>query len=470
MMVRTSTDRAPTRRRIGLALATACAASLSLAAASATVPAAAQQSDTAGTATGKRNTAVTDWNAAAGRAAVAACIAPVDNPLTESRMYAMTQIAVHDALNAIDRRSEPYAADFRAPRGASVNAAVAAAAHDVLVAVFSAFPEPFGQTCGDKGVESVESAYTAALARVPQGVSKSEGLAAGHRAARAVIALRTGDGSLTPLIVPDFPQGTRPGQWRFTLDRPFAYAPGWGSVRPFALRNADQLRSDPPRALTSVAYARDLNQVKALGGDGAPTRRTAAQTETALFWLESSPLAWNRIARTLAATSHLDPWEQARLLGLLNVALADGYIGSFAQKFDQLFWRPETAIRLANTDGNPATTADPDWKPLVTTPPIPDHDSAHAVEGGAASMVFRQFFGTDRYVFTQCSNTLPANTCATSQPTTHRFTSFSQAADENSISRVLIGFHFRWATTQGQEHGEDIGRYVVSSVMEQVQR
>src|SRR5947209_4944194 len=179
--------------------------------------------------------AVLDWNAAAGRAAVAACIAPTTDPLTESRMYVMAQLAVHDALNAVSPHAEPYAAHVRAPRWASLDAAVAAASHDVMLSVFRHFPEPFGQACGDQGATSVEQCYASSLAQVPDGAAKRAGLAAGHRAASAVIALRTGDGSTTPLVDPAFPQGTAPGQWRFTPGAPFAFAPGWGTVRPFGL-------------------------------------------------------------------------------------------------------------------------------------------------------------------------------------------------------------------------------------------
>ncbi len=412
-------------------------------------------------------TAVLDWNAAAGRAAVAACLAPTNNPLTESRMYAMAQLAVHDAINAVRPHAEAYATRFRAPAWASLDAAVAAASHDVMVSVFHDFPEPFGQACGDQGAASVEDFYATSLADIPTGAAKQAGLAAGHRAANAVIALRAGDGSTTPLTDPTFPQGTQPGQWRFTPGAPFAFAPGWGSVRPFGLTSAGQFRSAAPHALDSTAYARDLNEIKAFGGDGlsSPTVRTPAQTETAEFWVESSPLAWNRMARNVAQAARLDPWQQARLLGLLNIALADGYISSFAQKYDQLFWRPVTAIRLADTDGNPATTADPGWTPLEQTPPIPDHDSAHAVEGGAGSMVLRQVIGRDHFPIAQCSTTLPAG-CDSDAPVVHHFDTFSQAAAENSVSRIWVGFHFRWATVQGQLHGEAIGRYIANHLLQ----
>ena len=410
---------------------------------------------------------VLHWNEVAGEAATAACIAPAANPLTESRMYAMTHIAIHDALNAIHPRFASQAADLFAPPGTSVDAAVAAAAWTVMASVLDEVPEPFGAECGLKGLAVIDRAYASALAGIPSGSAKNEGVAIGRRAAVAIIEQREGDGSDTPLIDPDYPQGTAPGQWRFTEGNAFAFAPEWGSVKQFGLRSASQIQSAPPHRLSSAAYARDYNEIKRLGGDGVttPTSRTPQQTETALFWVESSPLSWNRLARSVAVRGRLDVWEQARLFGLLNIALADGYISSFAQKFTQKSWRPITAIRLGDTDGNRRTAGDPGWTPLLTTPPVPDHDSAHAVEGGAASSVFRTVFGTDRFSFTQCSLTVAAGKCGDPNPVVHRFTRFSQAAAENSVSRVYVGFHFRWASMQGQRHGEAIGRYVATRMM-----
>jgi hypothetical protein len=408
-----------------------------------------------------RPNAVTAWSAHAGNAALAACIAPVDNPLHESRMYAMTHVAIHDALNAIDRRARPYAYDAHVRRGASPDAAVAAAARDVLVAVLGQLPAPFPQACIDAGVASVESDYVAALDAIPNGPRKERGLAVGHAAAAAVLALRASDGADTTLLDFGFPQGSAPGEWIFTPDRPFAFAPGWAHVTSFVLSDATQFRPDPPDALDSPDYAADLNEIKALGGDGitTPTARTAGQTEIALFWLESSPLQWNRIARTLSASRRLDPWESARLFGLLNMALADGYISSFDTKYHYRYWRPVSAIRAADSDGNPRTSADPTWTPLVTTPPIPDYDSAHSVEGGAAAAVFRRFFATDRIAFTTCSLTLPAgSTCDAAAPVWRTYATFTEAAEENGLSRILIGFHFRKAVREGIEHGRGIGR------------
>ncbi|MDP9145898.1 MAG: vanadium-dependent haloperoxidase, partial [Actinomycetota bacterium] len=347
--------------------------------------------------------AVTVWNATAGKAAVDACLAPTGNPLHESRLYAVMHVAIHDALNAIDRRSRPYAFKTGAKPGASPDAAVAAAARDVLVPLLEQLPAPFSVCVTDSDVvESVDDAYAAALGAIPDGRAKRQGVALGQAAAAAILALRAGDGSDTPLFDTAYPQGTQPGEYRFTPGFDFAFAPGWADVTPFVLRDSSQFRPGPPYRVTGKKYAADFNEVKRLGGDDitTPSARTAEQTEIARFWVESSPQQWNRIARTVSAARGLDLWENARLFGLLNMALADGYIGSFDTKYHGYnYWRPVTAIQLAETDGNP-NSADPTWTPLVPTPPIPDYDSAHSVEGGAASQVLKRFFGTDHISFT----------------------------------------------------------------------
>ena len=296
-----------------------------------------------------RSDAVIAWNANAGEAAIAACISPVDNPLHESRLYAMAHLAIHDALNAIDRRSRPYAFSARVKREASPEAAVAAAARDVLVPLLNQIPAPFPPACGAAGAASVEADYAAALAAIPDGRAKTRGIEVGQAAAAAILALRAADGADTPLIVTDYPQGTNPGEYRFTPGTPFVFAPGWADVTPFVLRDSSQFRPGPPYAVTSRKYTADFVEVKRLGGDDitTPSARSAEQTEIALFWVESSPLQWNRIARTVSADARLDLWEQARLFGLLNMALADGYIGSFETKYHYNYWRPVTAIQTA---------------------------------------------------------------------------------------------------------------------------
>jgi hypothetical protein len=415
--------------------------------------------------------AVTEWNARAGAAAMAACISPGDDPLHESRMYAMLHIAIHDALNAIDRRSRPYAYDGDADEGTSPEAAVASAARHVLVPVIGEIPSPFPPECLAAGIALVEAEYAAALAAIPDGPAKTSGIALGQAAASAILGRRAHDGSDTDLLGFDYKEGVDPGEYRFTPGFNFAFAPGWGGVDPFVLNHPSQYRPGPPYKVTSKHYAADVNEVKALGGDGVttPSARTPEQTEIGLFWLESSPLAWNRLARSVAAAQGLDPWENARLFGLLNMALADGYIASWEAKYHYNFWRPVTAIHTADQDGNPDTAGDPSWTPLQLTYPLPDYDSAHSVQGGAAAQVLADFFGTDAIPFSACSLTLPAgDRCTDPAPVYRSFSSFSQAADENGLSRILVGIHFRLAVEQGIEHGRKIGKRAVNLLLKPV--
>jgi PAP2 superfamily len=414
--------------------------------------------------------AVATWNENAGKAAVAACISPVGPSPAEARLYAMTHVAIHDALNSIDRRSRPYAYHARTRRQASPDAAIAAAARDVLVPVLGELSTLVPQDCIDKAVTGVEADYAAALGAVPDGRAKARGVAVGQAAAAAILALRADDRA-QKLVVPDFayPQGTAPGEYRFGPGATFAFAPKLGELTPFVLRDGSQFRPGPPHAVTDPRYTADFNQIKRLGGDGVttPSARTPDQTEIAMFWYESSPLQWNRIARTVAAETRLDPWEQARLFGLLNMALTDGYIGSFEAKYQYKYWRPVTAIRLGASDGNPGTDGDPAWTPLMPTPEIPDYDSGHAVQGGTAAAVLRRFFHRDRIRFSTCSTTLPAagSKCAEGAPQFRSYRSFSEAAAENGLSRILIGFHFREAVDVGIDHGRKIGDRAVDRFM-----
>jgi PAP2 superfamily len=413
-----------------------------------------------------RSDAVTAWNANAGDAARAACISPIDNPLHESRLYAMTHVAIHDALNAIDSRSDPYVFEGEAKRRTSSDAAVAAAARHVLVPGIQQLPAP--QDCINAGVASVESDYATALGTIPDGSPKTRGAQLGQAAAAAILSLRAADGANTPLVHAAYPQGAEPGEYRFTPGFPFALAPGWAGVTPFVLNDSSQFRPGPPDPVTGREYAADLREVKRLGGDGVttPSDRTAEQTEIARFWVESSPLLWNRIARTVSAGSGMDLWEKARLFGLLNMGLADGYVGSFETKYHYNYWRPVTAIRSADADGNRRTSGDPTWAPLVPTPPIPDYDSAHSVEGGVAATVLKRVLGTDKIDFETCSLTLPTgSTCDDKSPVLRTYAGFSQAAEENGLSRILVGFHFRKAVDEGIEHGRKIASHAVDNFL-----
>jgi len=413
--------------------------------------------------------AVTLWNENAAKAATAACLHISGNGLVEARMYAMMHAAVHDALNAIDRRSRPYAFDGEASPSTSTDAAVAAASRDVLVSVIPTLPE--SDPCRANGVALANAMYASALASIPNGAAKTLGIALGQASASVIVALRANDKSDQNMFDFNYQGGTEPGEWRFTPGFPLAFGPQWGEVTPFVLKKSSQFRPRAPHHLASSKYAADYNEIKEIGGDGINTQsaRTPDQTQIGLFWVESSPLSWNRLARAISAERGFDLWENARLFGLLNLAMADGYIASWEAKYHYRFWRPVTAIQEGENDGNPATQGDANWTPLIQTYPMPDHDSGHAAQGGVAAEILKQVFGTDDIAFTACSTTLAAGqTCADPAPVLRSYTSFSQAADENAVSRIYIGIHFRRAVEEGVRHGRKIAEYAVHQFMKPV--
>lgn len=403
---------------------------------------------------------VTRWNEIATKAAYDGGLS--GNPVFESRVYAMTFASVHDALNAIDRRYQGYASAPPETANASPRAAVATAAHDVLVDQFAqltAFGISSQQTM-------LDSSYSAAMADIPDGPAKERGVLVGRAAALAVLELRAGDGWNQQTVVDTaYVQGTAPGEYRFTPGATFAFLPEWGKIVPFALKSAAQFQPPPPYPIQSLRYALDYAELKRLGGDGVvtPSARTPEQTEIALFWVESSPLTWNRIARTVVTPQNkMSLWETARMFALLNLGLADGYIASFEAKYYYKFWRPVTAIQEGDRDGNPLTAGDANWSPLVVTPPIPDYDSGHAVEAGTGAGVLRRLLESDRVRFSICSTTLPAGqTCSDAHPQKRTFRRLSDAAEENGYARILVGFHFRHAVEEGLIHGNKIADWVV---------
>jgi hypothetical protein len=250
---------------------------------------------------------------------------------------------------------------------------------------------------------------------------------------------------------------------------PFVAFEVWAKVTPFVLQDNTQFRPGPPYAVTEKAYTADYNEVKSLGGDGSttPSARTADQTEIAYFWWESSPLKWSRIGRTVAASAGLNSWQNARLFALLNMALADGYIAMCATKNHYSYWRPVTAIRAGETDGNPDTAGDPAWTPLRPTPANQDYASGHSIEGGVGAEVLRQVFGNDGISFRDCGVKLPAGSaCGDPSPVLRSYSNFSQAATENALSRILIGFHFRKSIDEGTSYGRKIGERAVTNYLQ----
>lgn len=381
--------------------------------------------------------AVVHWNRIAAEA-----FAPTQgtNALAQSRTFAILHASIHDALNAIDRRYAPHTPGLVASPQASADAAVAAAAREVLVRLL---PEQAAM---------VETAYGRALMNVRDGRAKTAGIATGQVAAWATLNRRQHDGA-DGAALPVYQPRPGAGEYQFTAPFDFAGLPGWGRVQPFVV-DLREHGLDGPLALTGTAYARDFAEVKAIGHAASRTR-TAEQSEIASFWYEDSPLGWNRIASSVVRQRGLDNWEAARAFALLHFAMADGFIAGFDQKYEHRFWRPVTAIHAAATDGNAQTEPDTAWQPMLVTPPVPDYPSTHTVLGWAAAEVLGEMFG-DRVRFSATSLTLPG--------VTREFRSFAQAAQENGLSRLYAGIHFRHAIHDGRRQGRGIGRTVADAL------
>jgi hypothetical protein len=372
---------------------------------------------------------VADWNKHATDALIVTAAQP---PTVAFPHLAMVQGAVYDAVNAIDRRHEPYLAAPRARHWYSKDAAAATAAFRVLAGIVPA----------QQG--ALQELYLQSLAGIPPGRARDGGIAVGETAAAVMLAARADDGRFGPFR---FPVGTEPGQWRPVLPAFVNDPNAWlARLRPFLLRSADQFASRGPDPLDSHRYARDFAEVKDVGSLTSTTR-TADQTDMARFWVESAAASWNRIARDLAGRQRFGVSGEARLFAMINLTAADAAIACWDDKARWAFWRPITAIREAGTDGNPATEADPEWLPLIATPPYPDHPSGHGCVSGSIVATLQDFFHTDRVRFSSLS---------ASSGTSRKFTRFSQAIEEIVDARVYSGIHFRKA----DEAGARIGRQV----------
>ena len=384
-----------------------------------------------------------DWNVIAQNQAIA--IRPTAHGQT--RGMAMVQGAVYDAVNALDPKYEPYLLNLRTLRAqpfGSRDAAIATAAHDVLVAIVD-----------PARVTELDTAYAATLAAILPSATKDEGVRVGAAAAKAMLDARATDGYMATFA---FDLRADAGRWRplsATATDPDAWV---GNLKPFTIQSPSQFRSKGPNAVTSAAYAKDFDEVKSLGARTSTTR-TADQTTAAIFWQFAPTVLYNRLARDLSTARQLDTTREARLLAMINLAAADGAISCWNDKYHWYFWRPRAAIQEAAADGNPATEADPAWEPLfhaltpttppLGTPPFPDHPSGHGCVSGAVLRTFREFFGTNRIEFDMHSGRYPG------QP--RHFTSFSHAMKEVVDARVWGGIHFRYADQQGALMGKKIG-------------
>jgi hypothetical protein len=373
---------------------------------------------------------VTDWNARAQHAIVDVA----QGQENQSRSFAMVSGAVYDAVNAIDGTPyRPYLVAPAAQRSYSKDAAVATAAHDVLVGLLPAQRS------------SLDQQYDEALAAIPNGAGKAGAVAVGGQAADAMLAARENDGvnaSQTWIV------GTQPGQWRPTPPFMVGIGAQIGFMRTFAIPNPDLFRSPRPNALTSAKYATDFNEVKAIGA-ASSTTRTSDQTEAAIFWNGRS--LWWSIFDQIALARHLSVSETARMLALVSISAHDSFIANFKAKHHWSFWRPVTAILNAGADGNPATAADPDWTPLLPTPPFPEHPSGHTTISATITTILALFFRTDRIAFTAYSP---------DTNTTRHYARFSDALTEIINARVWGGIHFRTADNQGAVQGAKLAAYV----------
>jgi hypothetical protein len=353
---------------------------------------------------------------------------------------AMVQAAVYDAVNAIAGGYQPYLEGLpAAPASASVDAAVATAAHDVLTGLTPPLPAVVR--------DRLDALYAGSLAAIADGANETAGIAIGAAAAAAMLASRVGDGRYTAL---SYTVGTQPGEWRPTppgfVNDPFAWV---AVVRPFTLDSSARYGTEGPLDMTSDAYATEFAEVKAIGS-ATSTTRTAGQTALALFYTESPVTLYNRTFRTIAGDRGLGSADAARLFASLNVAAADALITCTADKMRWGFWRPITAIRLADTDGNPATTADPTWSPLVANPPYPDHPSGYNCFTGAAFHTAKSFFGTDRVTFS-------VRNAAGVERQYHRFT---RVIKDTIDGRIYLGIHFRTPDVQGAWLGKKVAQWV----------
>jgi hypothetical protein len=407
-------------------------------------------------------------------------------PARTSRAFAIIHIAMFEAVNAIARGYQSYVGLDCASPDTSMEAAVAQAAHDTLSAMFPSQTPRFDDLLAED------------LSALPDDAAKANGIDVGQRAAAAILALRAGDGSdrPEPRIGIDFMTSNKPGRWRQDpiSQSPLALGAYWGDVRPFVLSTASQLRVSRPPALASVPYTLAFNEVKAVGGDGVTTFtvRTQDQTFAAIYWgydgtpgLGTPPRLYNQIAVQIAGQMGSNVVELARLLALVNVALADAGIACWESKYYYQFWRPIAGIRESDWgtgptgagDGNLLTFGDPNFTPLGApasnlrgpnfTPPFPSYPSGHATFGGAFFQILRYVYGTDSIAFTFVSdefNGVTRDNRGNVRPRMARsFSSFSQAEEENGQSRIYLGIHWAFDKTAGIAQGRRVADCVFSN-------
>src|SRR5437868_4773600 len=380
--------------------------------------------------------AVLDWNGYAANAIVGGANMPASRGIIR---LAMVHVAIYDAVNAIEGYPfTPYAVTPNVVTPASPEAAAAAAAHDMLVALF-----PSQQAV-------LDAEYAASLALIPDGPAKSNGISVGQQSAAGILLFRANDGR--DAVVPYIP-GSGPGVWIPTPPGFLAaQAPEVAYVRPFTLNSPSQFRAEPPPDLSSDTWARDYNETKSLGA-AIGSARTPEQTDLARFVSDQPMLLWNRTWRGISVSQGLNLLNNARFFALLTTASSDALIACWHSTSLYNFWRPVTAIRAGDTDGNPQTEPDANWIGVVVTPNHPEYPAAHGCFSGASCETLTYFFGTDNFNFTM-NSLVPGLT----EPV-RQYTTFSQALQDALDARVYGGMHFRNSTQKGAIIGKQVSHF-----------
>jgi hypothetical protein len=379
---------------------------------------------------------IVDWN----EKAIAFGLNRKLGPPPAERIVAMTQLAMFDAVNSIERKYRPYLVQLPASATASKEAAAASAAATVLAGV---------DAQAQSELKPVLAAY---LEAIPDSAGKAEGITLGEAVAARILEARRNDGASAP---DTYRPRTAPGVYVQTVP---TFVPHWPGVKPFALTSASQFRPAAPIALTSSEWATDFNEIKELGAL-ASSKRSARQTEDARFWLATDGRIYYPVIRRLAEARELGVVDCARLFALTAVARADAFLAVFDAKYHYEFWRPVTAIRNGDIDDNSATERDAAWQPIDTTPMHPEYPCAHCISSGSLAGVVEAVFGTAE--MPEVSMTSP-----TAPGVVHRWTNVRAFSDGVAQARIWAGFHYRFSTRVGQDMGYRIGDYVVKNFMQ----
>jgi membrane-associated phospholipid phosphatase len=383
---------------------------------------------------------VLDWNVIA----IDTAVANGQNPFAQARYTAIVQLAVFEAVNAVTGDYRPYIGSIDAPHGASADAASIQAAYRVLSTYFP------------NSMLTLDAARANSLASIPEGKAKIDGIATGETAAHALIALRANDDSSPPQF--KTPGPPVPGEWQATVSCPIVngVASGiafqWQNVTPFGIRSAKEFLLGPPPALSSNEYAKTYNEVMTVGSLDS-TERPPDRSNVATYYAATSPTqAFNQAARQVAQERRRSLSDNARALALINMAISDSLVASFFNKYHYNFWRPETAIRAGDTDGNRKTDSDLNFLPFIVTPCFPSYPSNHGSAANAAAAVMRRLYGEAGHSMTLTNPAVPAIVL--------QYTSFRQITDDISDARVYGGIHFRTDQDAGALLGLAVGEAV----------